>query len=545
MPLVVAPWLDEPSSQNAFYRASDPIRWGDREGRGDREHGPVEHGRSGAGVVWSPPGLTLSAGGRPAYAMSAMGSAVQPGCPVKVGLRARGTRVAGATADGSFAEGVEAHLRKIVEALAARRGRGHDAALSAARLTYQHNEVLSLFLAEAAEHYLDFLDGHEGTVGPLTYTGYLTSAVVTKDFDAKVWAPVYRRQDGSAEVHRLRRARAKGELDGWATGAAWVVSRDLGVAVSVVEVGLEDGMDHALIDMATSEDLMTPFGAMVLPVLRSLHDDDVPVPGRDCGDCAAVARCPAVIPVDMFEGQRDSNPWVRSLSVSDLKLHARCPRQWRLRDLRLPAQPSSNESLERGRLVHEAIAASHTIGGDCDPTEGDAGLDEQGVRMLGAHTDLCDRDGLETVALEQTLVLFDARARIVLYMKPDEVCRRGATLVIRETKTTAKTHLVEDRTAARDEYHDVLGWALAALNGGLLEFYGAERGRVELEVLTGSGGATHVFASDGVEADLLVGAWLEGAPAQWLMDTTWPTRPGPACASCAYRAWCPDVQDPS
>lgn len=496
---------------------------------------------------WSPPGVALTDdGGRPSYAVSALGSGPRRPCPVKVGLRARRARVEGAPEESSFDAGVDAHLKKVVEALAARRGRGTDAALEAARLTHHRNEVLSPFLADAAEHYLDFLEGHEEAVGTLTYTSYLTSTTVTEEFDSKVWAPVYRRDDGSAEVHRLRRGRATGVCDAWATAAGWVVSRALGVPVSVVEVGLEDGVEAVLVDLATAEDLRAPFASTVLPTLRGLHIDDNPVAGRDCGDCAAAAHCPAVIAVDMFEGQRDGNPWVRSLSVSDLKVHARCPRQWRLRDLRLPAQPFSNDGLERGLLVHEAIAAAHRAGGGCAVGDGaDDGLDEQGRGMLNAHATLCDRTDRLTVALEQTLVMWDTGAQVVLYMKPDEVCRQGSTLVVREVKTTGKPQLVSDRTAARDEYHDVLGWALAAMRGGLLDHYGAERGTIELEVLTATAGAIHVFDTDSVEADLLVGAWIDGSPAQWLMDTSWPTRPGPACATCAYRAWCPDGRESS
>jgi len=159
--------------------------------------------------------------------------------------------------------------------------------------------------------------------------------------------------------------------------------------------------------------------------------------------------------------------------------------------------------------------------------------------MLAGHVSTCSTDR-DVVTIEETLTLWDSSANLVMYMKPDELLRERNSLVVRERKTTAKTHLVHDRAAARDEFHDVIAWSLAALDGGLAGHFGAGRGVVELEVLTAEGSAVHEFEVGTEESDALVAAWIDGPLAQWLLDTEWPTKASPSCATCEFRRWCPE-----
>ena len=78
------------------------------------------------------------------------------------------------------------------------------------------------------------------------------------------------------------------------------------------------------------------------------------------------------------------------------------------------------------------------------------------------------------------------------------------------------------------------------LNSGLLARYGASTGRVELELLTSSGRFVWTWdTSDPAVARVAAGT-VRRAIADWHEDKTWETQPGPYCAWCPVRRWCPD-----
>lgn len=493
-------------------------------------------------MTWEPNGVVLrSEGERPAYSVSAVEETSYARCPLRVGLQARRAQPDSPVATEPFEESLTARFKDIVVAIAQTRRQGPESALRVAGLTFRNFPRLDIYLQKAAENYLEFLEAREERVGPLTYVDYSLRAVVTVDFDTKLWAPVFTRADGTIEIHRLRQGSAKASHDPWAVAAAWIATRrdPRPPAVSVIEVGLVDGTECVVVNEQPPEALHQAFGSEPLHSLRRAHQDLAPISCGDCSSCAAVACCNAPIAVDMLQGEVDVNPWLRSLSASDLRLHSQCPRRWFLKSRHLPRESEMSPEMQRGILVHERIADVHAAGAACDANLLDDVSDPIAQAMLAGHVTTCTTD-LDPVTIEQTLTLWDSNANLVMYMKPDEVLRDGEALVIRERKTTTKGHLVNDRTAARDEFHTVIAWSLAALGGGLASHFGATRSRVELEVLTPEGSAVHQFEVGSAESNAQVAAWIDGDVAPWLLDTDWPTKASPACESCDFRRWCPE-----
>ena len=66
--------------------------------------------------------------------------------------------------------------------------------------------------------------------------------------------------------------------------------------------------------------------------------------------------------------------------------------------------------------------------------------------------------------------------------------------------------------------------------------------RVELELLINSSSFVWTWdASDPAVARVAAGT-VRRAAADWHEDKTWETRPGPYCAWCPVRRWCPDSE---
>lgn len=490
-------------------------------------------------MSWVPSGLTLNyPGARPYYSASNVETSDWSSCPVKVGIGARRARVDGEAAGAPFDSLLVANIKAAIDGLLAGRTVDAETGLARARATYatRHPGVRA-FLDAAMENYLDFLDSREAVTGPLTYCDFSHRRTVTSDFEVKMWAPVFTDPQGNPEVHRLRYGEARRDVTEWAVAVAWIVGKEK--PATVIEVGLTAGSEQVLLDSAEPGEIHKRFEVEVLPRLREAHSATDPVPGSDCSDCKAAPACEALIPVDAFRGLRDSVASVRALSASDLRVYRSCPAAWYLHSIRLPKTPLTGEALERGRRVHEWIAQQHSSGRSCPGVLADASAVEPGdLPLLRAHADFCDRSGWSPVSVEETLVAWDDRAQLVLYLKPDELYLRGDTLVLREIKTTDKVVLHQSQTAARDEYADVLAWWLAILSGGLAEYFGATRAEVELEVLTPAGGARYTFPTDDTSSDYVVNGWLLDAPDAWMNDTSWLPNPGPRCASCDVARWC-------
>jgi hypothetical protein len=142
------------------------------------------------------------------------------------------------------------------------------------------------------------------------------------------------------------------------------------------------------------------------------------------------------------------------------------------------------------------------------------------------------------VLVDQNIYGYDHDAEVVPVIRPDLLFRAGDRLVIREFKTAERPY-----ESGRDEAYDrhlQVAFAIAMLNSGLLAHYGAGSGMVELELLTSSDRFVWTWDADDPAVARVAAGTVRRAVADWHEDKTWTTQPGPYCAWCPVRRWCPD-----
>lgn len=492
-------------------------------------------------MTWNPQGISVKLLNNAAFSLSDLEDTDFPPCPARTGIKARKGWVSGSPQQEPFDHLPTAMIKEVVVALAQGRLSDPDGGLVRAAYTYRNRHPLVReFLDVAALNYLEFLESREAEVGRLTYIDYFHRRDFTTSIGIKLWAPVYKTDCGTREIHRLRYGEARSDTGTWATGAAWIAGR--GVSTTVVEFGLASGSECVLHAASIPEDVHSSMNSSVLPAVRSLSGETHHVPGSHCVGCDAVGVCPALIPMNVFDGETDATPWVRSVSESDLARYRTCPARALAKSLHLPSERGFTAALERGVRVHRWIAQRHASDLSCADSlliEGTGVEDDD--RYIAAHAALCDRSNSRTVTLEQTLVGWDARLSDVVFMKPDEVLVRGEVFVLREIKTTTNSALL-DPAVAWEQYSDVASWWLAVLEGGLATYFGFTRAVLELEVLTPDGGAIHELYTDGKEAQFRVAGWRLDTPALWLGDRDFIATPGPQCSQCEVVRWCKEGQ---
>ncbi len=494
-------------------------------------------------MVWVPRGVPVVLEPQAAFALSDIEESMFARCPARVGISARKGSASPQPPSQPFGETMFALIRDLVEAIVVGRRRDADGGLARAARGYrgQHSAIRS-FLDCAGVNYLEFLEDREAQVGPLTYLGYSNARPVGSEVSLKLWAPLFKDAAGNREVHRLRYRSAKKELTTWARGAAWVAAEGGASQVSVLEVGLADGGQAVICDSLDNSEIDREHRQITLPRLREVYLADDPQPGSDCTRCAAVAVCPAIVPMAMFGAAADNTPWVRGLSESSLARHRACPHRELARSQHLPRSGSLPEPAARGLRVHSWIHDAHESGRSCRDYFSSVDLLDEDRPYLDAHAANCARSDLEVLSAEETLVGWDSAIGDVVYMKPDEVLRRDGAVILREIKTTSNSAAL-DPAVAWDQYAQVLLWWASALRGGLLAHFGASRGTVELEVLTPDGGAVHSWEMADPEVGFQIDGWRLDSPALWLADRTFPANPGAQCAECDVLRWCREGQD--
>jgi hypothetical protein len=162
--------------------------------------------------------------------------------------------------------------------------------------------------------------------------------------------------------------------------------------------------------------------------------------------------------------------------------------------------------------------------------------------FLMQHADQCplSAEMCDAVLVEENIYGYDHDAEVVPVIQPDLLYRAADCLVIREFKTAEQPYQSE-----KDEAYDKhlqIAFEIAMLNSALLTHYGASTGMVELELLTSSDRFVWTWdASDPAVARVAAGT-VRRAVAGWHKDKTWKTQPGPYCAWCPVRRWCPDSE---
>jgi len=100
-----------------------------------------------------------------------------------------------------------------------------------------------------------------------------------------------------------------------------------------------------------------------LDALRDRITDDNAAPGRDCGSCHHVWRCPAHRDgVNVMARPRDIRPAVLTLTPTSLTTWARCRRGWRDYYLLSVASSDASAPSDHGRFLHAMLRLLHEHG---------------------------------------------------------------------------------------------------------------------------------------------------------------------------------------
>jgi PD-(D/E)XK nuclease superfamily len=373
------------------------------------------------------------------------------------------------------------------------------------------------------------------------------------------WAPLYETDDHVREIRRFRlgSARVDDESRKWSLIAAFVAanSRQAGPPrrVRVVEIGSLNGSIEVLFD-GTAEEARSAFVANGRALAAAAADEDHVVPCRSCGECKAAGSCRSLISVDGVLGQVDRGHSSRSVSAKDLEQYGICPAQWLLEScLHLPSEAGSGDGAARGRAVHRWLRAAHARGVPCAPAD----LPEPGsgprstngwlteaeyevaYPFLVQHMGHCPlAENAQLIVADDNMYGYDHKAEVVSVARPDLMYQSGERLVIREFKTAEQPY--QSGKADAYEKHLQVAFDIAMLNAGLVSHYGATSGIVEVELLTPDRHFVWTWdAGDPAVAGVAAGR-IRRAAADWHEDSTWTTKPGPHCAWCPVRRWCPD-----
>ena len=423
------------------------------------------------------------------------------------------------------------------------------------------HRLLRPYLRLAVDNVLEAHESIEAEIGPLRL---LTEnpAIGPAQRRLTAWGPAYETADGIREIRRFRLGSVRSDEDSetWALIAAYVVAAYgqfvPSARVRVVEIGAVDGSSAVLFD-GTAAEARAEFLARGRDLAAAVADDDHVAPCRSCGDCKAAGSCHALIPADGMLGQPGRGLSSRSVSALELEQYMRCPGQWLLGwAVHLPRDETGGEGAFRGRAVHRWLQVAHSRQVPCTsadlPVPGsglglaDSVLTEEEYEtaypFLVQHVDRCPMaDGMSSVVLvEENIYGYDHDAEVAPVVRPDLLYRSGDCLVIREFKTAEQPY-ESGRDEAYDKYLQV-AFGISMLNSGLLARYGARTGRMELELLTSS--ASFVWewdTSDPAVAGVAAGT-VRRAVAGWHQDESWETQPGPYCAWCPVRRWCPDSE---
>lgn len=421
------------------------------------------------------------------------------------------------------------------------------------------HRLLQPYIRLAVDNVLEAHESIETELGPLHLLAADLS-VGTADRRLAAWGPVYEAAGGLREIRRFRMGSVRADENSarWSVIAAYVAAVHQPASparrVRVVEIGVLDGSSVVLFD-GTAAEARAEFLAHGRSRAAAAADNDHVVPCRSCGDCKAAGACRALVPVDEMLGQHQRGLSSRSVSASQLEQYVRCPGQWLLDSgAHLPREEADGDGAFRGRAVHRWLQAAHARQLPCTSSDmpvpgGGLGLAdgvlteaeyEIAYPFLMQHAGQCPlaAEMSSPVLADENIYGYDHDAEVVSVIRPDLLYHTGNCLVIREFKTAAQPY-----ESGRDEAYDKhlqIAFDIAMLNSGLLARYGANTGRVELELLINSSSFVWIWdASDPAVAQVAAGT-VRRAAADWHEDKTWKTRPGPYCAWCPVRRWCPD-----
>lgn len=328
-------------------------------------------------------------------------------------------------------------------------------------------------------------------------------------------------------------------------------SRTLPRRVRVIGIGLGDGSVEVLADW-DAEEAARQFGMHAKDRMSVVVDGGGALrAGSDCVGCKALSGCTGIPRApDLLGVPAPARPRKRrSVSASDLRVHASCPARFHLtRVLRLKDGQRENAAIRRGRAVDDWLNRQH---GSLPRTScrrvplPDAlpGLAAEelapALAMLRAHRARCPLDGLpatETVLPQWRLAAYDPGLDTVVVADPDLLYTDRGGWVWRETKTAGERF----RTGVSPlRQYPQLALTVVLMAAGVPGGE-ARRCRIELEILRTDGGALEEI--DPFDADTLAEARRIVArdAAAWAVDEAYAPAPvSPrVCGECEVGRWC-------
>lgn len=424
------------------------------------------------------------------------------------------------------------------------------------------HRLLRPYLELALENALDVHAEIEGEIGELDLLANWP-AIGPVGVQLNAWAPLYLSKSGGVrEIRRYRIGSAHDKPSDsdkvWAAVAAVVAAKfrpDLPASrVRVVEIGPVDASYVVLFD-----DKVDAVGAFYEKFAkkraRAIVTEDHVAPAGSCSECKIAGCCDALIPLSDFLGQSGPGLRTRSVSPSGLETYRQCPASWLLGpELKFPKEGESSPERRRGQAVHEWLEKAHNRGVGCNLSDlSDPELsatisrhatsedDQVAVfSFIRNHVDQCPlrQSNATLVDAEKAVYGFDATADVIPVTKPDLMYMRGQQLVIREFKTTAT--LPSNGKDEAYSRHFQIPFMLTLLKDGLIAKYGAATGAVELEILTADASVLYTWETSHPMTATVAAHDVRHAASEWHHDDTWNTKPGPQCAWCQVRRWCPD-----
>lgn len=320
--------------------------------------------------------------------------------------------------------------------------------------------------------------------------------------------------------------------------------------VRIVGVGLGDGSVAVLADWDADE-AVRQFDLHAKNRMAQAVDGRELQPGSDCTRCEGLAGCETIPKIPGLLGV--SGPHRprkrRSVSISDLRVHATCPARYHLtRVLNLKDGRSENEAIRRGRAVDAWLNKRHqerpwtacrhsALPGSLPglaPEGGGPALD-----MIRQHRGHCPLDGLpatETVRPQWRLAVYDPVADTVVIADPDLLYTDMGGWVWRETKTAARRF--SERRPLLSTFPQLALAVLLMASG--VPGGDPRRSRIELEVLRADGATCQeIDPFDAANIDQARDV-VSGLAAGWAADETYAPVPAPGfdCVDCEVRRWC-------
>jgi hypothetical protein len=277
-------------------------------------------------------------------------------------------------------------------------------------------------------------------------------------------------------------------------------------------------------------------------VARGRADAGTAVPGRDCGTCRFVPRCPAhAVRASMLTRRDALVPGLLSLSPTSLATWNRCARQWRDRALLNLPESDRQDGTSHGLLLHKLLHLVHRTGSCHDAAHVDDVLgahqaDPRTVDEVRRHAERCPL-GAEPVGHEvEWARAFPGPPVFLATARFDAVWAHDGILDVRDYKSGR----VAEHALAHDPQAQLQAWVAAP--------QAAERGlRLQLryehlatEVLDDPDPWQPTDDDLGaVEAQLVqvVGAMLAERDFAGVNDTG-------VCAHCGYRSICDESAAP-